>query len=599
MTERRDENELPSISEPGFEEDRSPSSDVPRIEGYEITGPLGRGGMGTVWRAVQLSTSRNVALKVLVRGVFSSEKSRARFEREVELTARLHNPHIAQIFDSGVHQGVHYYTMELIDGAPLDQYVKEHRLTQRQILGLMQTVCEPVQHAHQRGVIHRDLKPSNILVTADGEPHVLDFGLAKAFSEADSGLTVSVDGEAAGTPAYMSPEQAAGKLDQIDTRTDVYTLGVVLYRLLTGSSPHDLSGTRYEVLRRIAEEEVRRPREITKEVDRELEALLLKALAHDPKDRYPSAGALAQDIENYVSGEPLTARPPTTGYFLRKRIWKYRGRVAIALSLLVVLIGGGVFSYVRIARERTRAQKEADRRKIVYDFLEGILTSVDPAEALGREITLREAFDQAAADVETELAGQPEVEAAVRTTIGLTYFALGKAGEAEKQHSEALKIRRSVLGKEHPDTLASMNNLGEALRMGEKFGEAEAMHRRTLGIRRRVLGDEHLDTAQSVNNLADTLFQKGGSLDKAIVTFREAFEIRRRLLGKEHPDTLESMNGVGLTLTREGKHTEAAPLLHQCYELRRRVQGEEHPDTLVSTGNLASSLLAYVCQLLL
>lgn len=201
MTKPGDDQQKAPISGPGSADDFESSGAVPHIEGYEITGHLGRGGMGTVWRAVQLSTYREIALKILAKATFASDKSRARFEREIELTARLHHPNIARIYDSGLDRNLHYLAMELLDGVELDKYVKEHGLTQREILELMGTVCEAVHHAHQRGVIHRDLKPSNILVTADGQPHILDFGLAKGFLEEDYGLTVSTEGEAAGTPA--------------------------------------------------------------------------------------------------------------------------------------------------------------------------------------------------------------------------------------------------------------------------------------------------------------------------------------------------------------------------------------------------------------
>jgi len=289
------------------------------------------------------------------------------------------------------------------------------------------------------------------------------------------------------------------------------------------------------VLRRIAEEEVKRPRDITKDVDRELEALLLKALAHDPKDRYPSAGALAQDIENYITGEPLTARPPTTAYFLRKRIRKYRVPAAIACSVLAALIGMAVFGYLGILRERDRAvvardntRKEADKKKAVHQFLEGILTSVDPAKALGREITLREALDQAAEDVGTDLTDQPEVEAAVRTTIGKAYSALGRYEDAGTQFSGALEIRRRVLGEEQPETLMSMNNLAITFRARGRLDEAEAMHRQCLEIRRRVLGEEHRDTLASMNNLALTLSSRR-SFDEAkasnmVITVKRRFQ---------------------------------------------------------------------------
>ena len=228
MTEPEKSDQLPSFSEVDARESPRSLGPAPQVEGYETIGPLGQGGMATVWRAVQKSTQREVALKLLAGGPFASDKVRARFEREVELTARLEHPNIARIYDSGIRHGVYYYAMELVDGVHLDAHVVGRGLSRLQIMALMRTVCEAVQHAHQRGVIHRDLKPSNILVAEDGQPRVLDFGLAKALLESDGGLTISAEGAVAGTPAYMSPEQAAGHQDEIDTRTDVYSLGVVL-----------------------------------------------------------------------------------------------------------------------------------------------------------------------------------------------------------------------------------------------------------------------------------------------------------------------------------------------------------------------------------
>ncbi|MDP6634657.1 MAG: protein kinase [Phycisphaerae bacterium] len=344
-----------TISDSGDADGSVHPGEAPQIDGYQITGKLGEGGMGTVWRAVQLGTRREVALKLLGSGVFGSDKARMRFEREVELAARLEHSNIARVYESGLHRNVHYYAMELVDGVHLDEYVEANDLSPRQVLELVKIIAQAVQHAHQRGVIHRDLKPTNILVTEDGQPHVLDFGLAKTFLDEDAGVTISMPGEVAGTPGYMAPEQAAGHVDQIDTRTDVYSLGVILYRLLTGRFPHDLSGTRYEVLRRIAEDQVKRPRDVSGKIDKELEALLLKALAHESHDRYASAGDLAADINNYLTGEPLTAKPPTTMYFLRKRIIKHRVPVAIAAAVLTVLAGLAVFAYINITWERNRA----------------------------------------------------------------------------------------------------------------------------------------------------------------------------------------------------------------------------------------------------
>jgi predicted Ser/Thr protein kinase len=524
MMESGKDGQTPPISGPSPEDGPGLSGAMPEVEGYEIAGPLGQGGMGTVWSAVQLSTRREVAIKLLRKGGFGSEKDRARFEREVELTARLHHANVAQVFDSGVHRGVYYYAMELIDGVPLDKYVEQNTLGQRQILWLMRTVCEAVQHAHERGVIHRDLKPSNILVTQDGQPHVLDFGLAKTFLEGDWVLAETTYGEAAGTPAYMSPEQAAGKLDQIDTRTDVCALGVILFRLITGESPHDLSGSRYEVLRRIAEKEVRHPRDISKEIDRELEALLLKALGRDPKDRYASAGALAQDIENYLTGEPLTARPPTTAYFIRKRLKKYRLRVAVASSVLAVLVAMGAFAYVRVSQARDKLQKEVDKGIAVRQFMR---RSFALASTLSAENPWL--LDWAPKEVAPEFTGRPEVEAATRVAIGNAYVLLRKASEAEPQFSKALQIRRRVLGPDHADTLEAMEMLSVALGTMGKLNEAEAVERQILGIRLRVLGDEHPDTLASMFNLTFTLW-KQGKLDEVERMARRCFQTQRRAM---------------------------------------------------------------------
>ena len=344
----------------------------PDIEGYKIIEPLGEGGMGIVWCAEQLSTRRQVALKLMVSHRIESPKAQARFQREVELTARLDHPNIARIYDSGLHQGMYYYAMELVDGVPLDRYVKSKGLSKNQILALMQKVCQAVLYAHLRAVIHRDLKPSNILVSPDGQPHVLDFGLAKALLQEDDALTISVEGQVAGTPAYMSPEQAAGHHSQTDTRTDVFSLGVILYELLTGQSPHDLSGSMFDVLHQITEGRIRRPREVDKSIDSELEALLRKALALEPDDRYASAGALAKDISNYLDGEPLDAQVPTILYFLRKKASKYRMQIGVAMLAVLILSGAGLFGYMKWTAYRTRPQEiriEAELRRLAEEKL--------------------------------------------------------------------------------------------------------------------------------------------------------------------------------------------------------------------------------------
>jgi serine/threonine protein kinase len=582
MEKDRVNGQLPPITGQDSAERPASPGPLPHVEGYHIVEPIGQGGMGTVWSAVQLSTRREVALKLLGKGAFSSEKSQARFEREVELTARLEHPNIARIYDSGLHQGVHYYAMELIEGIPLDKYVKEHNLTQRQILELMRTVCEAVQHAHERGVIHRDLKPSNILVTPDDQPHVLDFGLAKGFLEGDSVVTVSADGEAAGTPAYMSPEQAAGKVEKLDTRTDVFSMGVVLFRLLTGESPHDLSGTRYEVLRRIAKEDAKRPREITKDIDRELEALLLKALAHDPKDRYPSAGALAQDIENYLNGEPLTARPPTTAYFLRKRLRKYRVRLAVASSVLAVLIAVSVFAYMRVTQSRDKLQKEVDKGIAVRNFMRRSFLYSHTWSTEGEW-----SVDWAADRIVREFAGRPEVEAAARMAIGNAYLLLGRPSDAEHQFSQALQMRRRVLEGDHADIVESMEMLSIALWSAEGPERAEAIERQILEIRERTLGDRHPDTLASMANLT-LAFYRRGRFNEVAEMAKQCLATQREAMLEDSQDTINIMVALVIAQRRQGK-----PYVKETRDtvkIARRVLGEGHDGTLNWMTTLAFAL---------
>ncbi len=338
--------------------------DLQVIEGYEILAEIGRGGMGVVYKARQVGTKRTVALKVLLDGPLASESARRRFEREIELAASLSHPNIVPIHDSGLSRGHYYFAMDFIDGIRLDRYVKSRDLPVDQRLRLMQKVCLAVNYAHQRGVIHRDLKPGNIIVDAAGEPHILDFGLAKTLEsspQAES-LLISLSGEVLGTLPYMAPEQALGIQRDVDCRTDVYTLGVIFYELLTGQYPYPVVGQMAQVLRNIAQAEPARPSTIYRAIRSDLETILLKTLSKDKENRYDSAGSLANDIGRYMAGEAIEAKRDSGWYVLRKTLRRYKVPVAATASLLVaaVVVSIAMSSlYTRAEHERIRADAKA------------------------------------------------------------------------------------------------------------------------------------------------------------------------------------------------------------------------------------------------
>jgi len=342
---------------------------LPRIPGYEIHKQIGRGGMGVVFKATQRSTKRVVALKLLLEGPFAAENSRKRFEREIALAAQLRHPNIIPIYDSGTAEGRMYYAMEYIYGLPLGDYLRQHAPDTRGKLRIFLKICSAISHAHQRGVIHRDLKPSNILVDAAGEPHLLDFGLAKAGSLADA--TTSLTAQIVGTPAYMSPEQAAGDPSGIDVRTDVYSLGVVLYEALTGKMPYETNVAMGKILHNIAHADPVLPSRLNAKIDGEVDAILLKALEKHKDNRYQSVDGLSTDIQRYLDGQPIFARPPDAIYLLRKAVARHRGLITAGLILL--LVGAVTIAFVRrythaLALNEQQArqirQKEQEKREL-------------------------------------------------------------------------------------------------------------------------------------------------------------------------------------------------------------------------------------------
>ncbi|MCH7720950.1 MAG: serine/threonine protein kinase, partial [Planctomycetes bacterium] len=628
---------------------------------YKLLQLIGEGGFGVVYLAEQTEpVHRKVALKIIKLGM-DTKQVIARFEAERQALAMMDHPNIAKVLDAGATDseapmgvGRPYFVMELVHGHSLTKYCDTERLDTPQRLELFIQVCNAVQHAHQKGIIHRDIKPSNVMITLhDGKPvpKVIDFGIAKATNARLTERTLFTEyGQLIGTPAYMSPEQAEMSGLDIDTRSDIYSLGVLLYELLTGLTPFDarrLKAAGYDELRRIIREEEppkpstrlsgflsepsRRtsgsesdlrdadrkplphgpgseqgssafdiarfrhtdPTTLSRSLRGDLDWIVMKCLEKDRQRRYETANGLAADIQRHLSNEPVSASPPSTAYRLRKYVRRHKVSVTAATVVAAALVVGIVAtSWMAVVATDAR-NAEAVQREVaeaVNDFLnKDLLAAVNPSSALGnRDVTVREVLDKAAISIQDgSLNEQAAVEAAVRATIGKTYLSLGLYDEAETHLRVSLEIERRLRGDESQEVARNLQDLSVVLRRKGDYQAAEPLARESLLITQQVFGDNHPQAGWCLSNLAIVL-QARGAFDEAELNYNKGLAIARESSGEDAPLTLALMNNLANLYETQGRYSEAMTLHEEALEVRKRTVGDEHPHTFMTMSNLAN-----------
>ena len=633
-------------------------------ERFRLVSKLGEGGMGQVWLAEQISPVwRRVALKLIRAGMYD-ESVAQRFQAERQSLALMDHPAIAKVFDAGATpQGQPYFVMEYVPGPPITEYCDQNKLTIRQRLELFIQACEGVQHAHQKAFVHRDLKPANILVVeVDGrpQPRIIDFGLAKAIAatgiavkgiaaQANDPLQYTRWGQFLGTPGYMSPEQVNRDAQDVDTRTDVYSLGVVLYVLLTGLQPFEIKPREQphldELLRRLREEDPPKPSgkvsgdrdtsrataaarcthraELVSLLRGDLDWIAMKALERDRERRYGTPAELAADLRRYLNHEAVLARPPSTAYRARKYIRRHRVAVGVTAGLMVLL---AAFSVLQ-ALELRRTAQQRDRATRITEFMTGMFKVADPSEARGNSVTVREILDKASNDIRTGLGQDPQVQAQMMQVMASTYMNLGlyprahdlakaalqaqlallgpenretltsrellawsesREGDlaaAEPQERAVLADEQRILGREDPLTLDAMIHLATTLQRRNDYRGEEALAREVIEISTRRMAPESVLTLQARSLLAGSLFIQL-RLPEAELAFRQLLDADRRVLGRDHPATLAAMSNLGIVINFQWRRAEAEPLFREALALEQRVFGPEHETTLMTRAHL-------------
>jgi serine/threonine protein kinase len=624
-----------------------------RLGPYRLLRRLGDGGMGTVYLARREDEhyERDVAIKVIRSGLQSPEALH-RFFAERQILARLEHPNIARLYDGGsTEDGRPYLVMELVEGVPVDDYCDEHQLSIDRRLDLFRRICAAVQYAHQNLLVHRDLKPANILVTATGEPKLLDFGIAKRLEPGSSTLpNMTQTGLRMMTPTYASPEQVRG--DAVATTSDVYALGVLLYELLAGRSPYRLvNGLPHEIERAICEQEPERPsaallrmvegapspdeiaqarglrpHALQRRLRGDLDNIVLMALRKEPGRRYGSAAQLSRDLESHLQSLPVVARADTLPYRARKFVRRHRAGVAAA-AVVVLLVAGFIVSLIVQGR---RLAQERDKARYSLSFLLDTFKDADPYHTKGGRLTADEIMTRGAERVSRDLSGRPDVQAALTEAIGEVELGLGRYDQAEPLLKRSLELRRATFGPDSLEVADSLENLGHLKQERSAYGESEVLLRQALAIKRRRLG-EHLDVAEVLNGLGELLVSKGqaaeaeklhrdalaiamkvegavgptvaeslldlsksklaqGNYTAAERIARQGLVVERRVLGARDPRLYKVQSEVGRVLIEAGKFKEAEGLLRQSLRAQREILGQEHPDVNSTLGDLAYTL---------
>jgi serine/threonine protein kinase/tetratricopeptide (TPR) repeat protein len=614
------EPSLPGHEEPGT-----------MIGNYKLVRPLGEGGFGTVFLAEQLKpVKRNVALKIIKLGMDTRQVIQ-RFEAEKQALALMDHPGIAKVFDAGsTESGRPYFVMELVEGVPVTEYCDRHRLRTRQRLALFREICAAVQHAHQKGVIHRDIKPSNVLVAeVEGRPvpKVIDFGIAKATDARLTEQTIfTQEAQFIGTPAYMSPEQTGQAGLDVDTRSDIYSLGVLLYEMLAGVTPFSNEELRSagfaEIQRIIREDDPPRPStrasrlgerlsetaqyrqlraaQLVKRLRGELDWIVMKCLEKDRTRRYETANGLARDVARFLADEPVTASPPSRSYRLKKLIVRNRAVFATGAVMAVLLAAGILGTSIGMVRAREAEQvavAEAEKATQVAAFLTDMLAGVGPSAARGRDTEmLEEILQETDNRIGEELGDQPEVEGEIRSHLGMTYYDLGRLEEAREQYTKARDLLSAVHGEENGDVARQYSNLGLVNESLEAFDEAETNHLRALELRRQLVARDEFadqevresvqqDLAMNLVNLAN-LYVNISRYQEAEPLLLEGLEQLRALKGNENEEVAICLNSLGNLMQHLRRYDEAGPYYEEALRVHTEQLGEDHPYVITDMFNL-------------